>query len=569
MKISPERVAQIDAALDRLLDLPAAERRHNIAAVCGDDLQLREEVERLLGFSEITDEGFARRVGLGQQTSPGTAEYQIGQTIGPYRLLEEIGRGGMGVVYLARRVDGGFSQQVALKLSLRVAGAETENRFTQERQILANLQHPNIARLLDGGFADTGQPYFALEFVEGRPIDVYCDEEQLSVEKRLELFEQVIEGVQSAHSNLVVHRDIKPNNILVTTDGHIKLIDFGIAKLLGAADLEDMQLTRTVARVMTPEYASPEQATGQPISLASDLYQLGLLLYRLLSGRAPYHFHDSAPSAVERVICQTPPTRPSAAVAHLATNSEHRERIVELAAKRRTTPERLAWFLSGDLDTIVLKLLRKEPKRRYMSASDLLEDVRRYRGGLPIRARQDTWRYRIGKFITRNRWGVAAAAAFLTLLVGYGVTVTLQARSISLERDRANVAARQAKEVTGFLLSLFERSSPAVSRDRDITAQELVDQGARRLLNGLEDQPLVRTQLLTTLARVYSWLGDYDQSLDLAEQAERLSREAPGDLRGRARRCPLDPRRSIDPARSTRASTVDPRGRTCPGAGAL
>jgi serine/threonine protein kinase len=339
-----------------------------------------------------------------------------GKRIGRYAVVREIGRGGMGAVYLAERADGHFQRQVAIKVLK--AGRKTEEvlrRFTRERQILASLQHPAIARLYDGGITDDGQPYFVMEHVDGAPIDAYCDQRQSTVEERLGLFVKVGEAVQHAHDNLVVHRDLKPSNILVTGQGEVKLLDFGIAKLMEPGQgVKAAPSARTTARLFTPGYASPEQIRGEPVTTASDTYQLGLLLYELLTGRRVHRMDERTLGALGQAICDTLPAAPSAAltVASRDSASSSETWTADKAGQlRRTTRERLRKRLAGDLDTIVLMALRREPERRYATAEQMVDDVRRHLAGLPVRARPDTLRYRAGKFVRRHTHALAAAAA--------------------------------------------------------------------------------------------------------------------------------------------------------------
>ncbi len=336
--------------------------------------------------------------------------------VGPYRLLRELGRGGMGVVYLAERVEGGFEQRVVIKLIKRGMDSDAIlRRFLRERQILAGLEHVNVARLFDGGVTDDGQPYFAMEYVDGKPLTAYCDERGLAVEQRLRLFEDACRAVQHAHGKLVVHRDLKPSNMLVTSEGQLKLLDFGIAKLLVEED-DATALTQAGTRLLTPDYAAPEQVRGEPVTTATDVYALGVVLYELLTGRLPYDGDRRGRTDVARAVCEVEPRPPSLAVA---------------------SQPRLAKRLRGDLDTIVLKALSKEPSRRYASAEALAEDVRRHLAGHPVQARRDTMAYVAAKFVRRHKVGVAAAAVVtLSLLLGL-VGTTWQAAVAARERDRA------------------------------------------------------------------------------------------------------------------------------------
>jgi serine/threonine-protein kinase len=499
------RWRRVDALLDAALDLEPHERGAWLDRACAGDGELRAEVEQFLGFC-VDAEGFlehpAREVGALL-----VAGNEEGTRIGPYRTLGVAGRGGMGVVYLAERADDQFHMRVAIKvLAHGVDGGHAVRRFLDERQILARLQHPAIARLLDGGVTEAGLPYFVMEYVEGTPLDRYCDERGLDVGARLALFCRVCEAVEYAHRNLVVHRDLKPGNILVTADGEVKLLDFGIARLTERGD--DVERTGTAGRWMTPEYASPEQVRGEPVTTASDVYALGVLLYRLLSGRSPYETASRTPHEVERAILETDPRPPSQPTGPSGARS---------AGTRR---------LSGDLDAIVLKAMRKEPERRYPSAQALREDVQRHLAGRPVEARAGSRRYRAAKFVRRNRLAVSAAAVLaLSLLGGLGGTLW-QAR------HAARQAAR-AERVKAFLVDVFDQSDPEQVNGDSVTARQLLDGGAARIRAELAGEPETQAEMYLLLGRIYRRLG-------LAARAEPLAGEAlairsrlygPADLR--------------------------------------
>ena len=383
-------------------------------AACGGDDELRRDVESLLAAHDAAGSFLSSPIGLDTEDAEDAgAPDAVPQRIGPYRILDTIAHGGMGTVYRAVRDDDAFRKTVALKL---VRGGRHsdyfERRFRQERQILARLQHPNIATVLDGGTAEGGQPYLVMEYVEGQPITRFCAAQGLGIRDRLALFRTVCGAVQYAHQNLVIHRDIKPANVLVDGSGVPKLLDFGIAKLLASGVDPDVAPTDTVLPMMTPEYASPEQVRGQPVTTASDVYSLGVLLYELLAGRRPYEVQTDSLESIVRTICETEPRAPSEAV------------------RGRSQ-------LRGDLDTIVLKALRKEPERRYRTAHDLSEDLRRHLEGLPVTARADTIGYRAGKFVGRHRTAVAAAFLVSASLVAGIVTTTRQARVAQRRFDEA------------------------------------------------------------------------------------------------------------------------------------
>ena len=529
--MNAERWQHVKTLLDQALDHAVGEQRTTfLAEACAGDAALRAEVESLLAAHDGETAGFLSAGAFGEG-GPRAAEAALDEDarVGPYRLAGVLGRGGMGTVYRAVRDDAQYERKVALKvIRPGLSTGEAVRRFQAERQILASLEHPHIARLYDGGLTDDGRPYFAMERVEGTAIDRYCDAKRLSVDARLRLFETVAESVAYAHRKLVVHRDLKPSNILITAEGEPKLLDFGIAKLLAAeADAPGCRpaaapLTRTGQHLMTPEYAAPEQVRSEAITPATDVYALGALLYQLLTGRRPYRFEKHAPSHVEQVICETQPARPSTVVTRAARDeeaatSEHTSRA------RSTEPGRLKRALKGDLDRIVMKALRKEPERRYASAAELAEDLRRYREGLPVKARPSTLRYRTGKFARRHRWGVAAAAVLVLLLAGYAATVSVQARRLAAERDRAQVEAQKAEQVSKFLTSLFEDSDPYEAQTGDFTVHELLERGVERV-DALKGQPAVQAQMLYLLGKVHERRGRYAQAKSLQERSLALRR---------------------------------------------
>ena len=501
MTLEKERWERVSRLFDEAIDLPADERTRLLAARCADDDSLRREVEDLLRAEaqagDFLEQGTRATAPLLRELADGGDDGDPqGRRIGPWRLVGEIGRGGMGVVYLAERADGQFEQRAALKLLKR--GLDTEeilSRFLRERQILARLQHPGIARLFDGGMSEDGRPYFVMEYVDGRPIVAACDARGLSLDERLRLMGQICDAVQSAHGNLVVHRDLKPSNVLLRADGGIALLDFGIARLLsGPGEDAATTLTRGPA-LMTPQYAAPEQVRGEPATTATDVYALGLILYELVTGRRPYEVQGADRETSGKVILETEPRPPS----------------------RIAVTPRLPRALAPDLDALVLTALRKEPERRYPTAQALGDDLDRLRRGLPIRAQRDTVGYRLRKFAGRHRAGVAAAAlATAGLLAGLGGTLW-QARIARQE-------ARRASAVKDLLLGVFEVSDPSQAQGREITARELLDRGAVRIDGGLRDEPDLRLEMLGVLSDIYDHLGLgdrarplVDRSLDLAQ----------------------------------------------------
>jgi eukaryotic-like serine/threonine-protein kinase len=526
-----DRFHRADAVFDRALDLPTEERAAFVARECAADPDLLAAVHRLLSaydrsgnFLESPAAAIAAPL-IDPPSGAGTPDAPA--HVGPFRVVREIGRGGMGAVYLAERDDGQFEQRVALKLVRGGFGSEhLVRRFLAERRILAALEHVNIARLVDGGVTADGMPYFAMEYVDGEPILAYCDRRALGVVGRLRLFLDVCGAVQYAHRNLVVHRDLKPGNILVTKNGVVKLLDFGIARLLDSAldPDDDATVTATGVRLLTPEYASPEQFRGERATTASDVYSLGMLLYELLTGRHPYRVPGTPRHQLEQRVLTREPANPSAATgrdtgAHGGGGSGDAARI---AALRGLSPQRLRRRLRGDLDTIVLKAIRKDAERRYATVDDLAADVRRHLHGLPVDARPDTAGYRARKFIGRHRAGVAVAALFVLFLGGFALR-ELDLRRVAEQAAReAESAARRAEVVKDYLIGVFEVSDPyALTGESggNVTARTLLDRGAERIADDLSLEPDVQAELRTVLGRVYTNLGLFDQASPLLQQA--------------------------------------------------
>lgn len=522
--ITAERWNQISALFDQACRQAPEERRAFLKQACGDDDALYQEVVSLLeadhGVDSLLDGVALDAVDLVDELT------QVGKQVGPYRLVRQLGAGGMGAVYLAERVDGQFEQQVALKLIKRgMDSNQILRRFQMERQILARLQHPNIARLLDGNVTEAGQPYFVMEYVDGRPIDAYCDTHQLTIDERLMLFQEVCRAVLYAHSQLVVHRDLKPSNILVTTEGTVKLLDFGIAKVL--SEDETTVLTRTGGAVMTPEYASPEQVRGEPVSTSTDIYSLGVVLYELLAGHRPYELKRRNAAEVMQVICEQEPERPSTAVSRVAGEALTADTV---STARRTPVDRLRRRLMGDLDVICLTALRKEPARRYGSVEAFAGDLRRHLAGLPVMARRDTVGYRVAKFIQRHRMAVTAAAAVVLLMVTlvgfYTVQLTQERNLAQQERDRAQREATTASQVVDFLEDLFVASDPTERPGgQDLSARHLLERGVERVEAELADQPVVQARMMMVLGTSLRSLGAMEQAEHLFERAHALHLE--------------------------------------------
>lgn len=427
--MTPGRWAQIRQIFDAALERTSDERIAYLGRACAGDDDLRHQVEDLLSSHSQSDGFLAETADNLHHHRPtggdNSGDHPEGYRVGSYQLLRCIGRGGMGSVWVAARVDHEYEKKVAIKIVKRgMDSREILRRFRVERQVLAGLDHPNIARLIDGGSTPDGLPYLVMEYVDGTPIDAYCESHHSSITERLQLFRKVCGAVQYAHQNLVVHRDIKMGNILVTADGTPKLLDFGIAKLI-RSELMEAQ-TQLDQRPMTPDYASPEQVRGEPITTATDVYSLGVLLYRLITGRSPYQMTVRSLAAIQKAICEDEPRRPSTVILTDATTTiaQETQKLEETPESRDKARKRLRKKLAGDLDMIVLKALRKEPQRRYASVEQFSEDIRRYLEGRPVIARSDTFGYRFTKFLRRNTAGVAATAAIaLALIVATIVSV--------------------------------------------------------------------------------------------------------------------------------------------------
>jgi len=459
----------------------------------------------------------------------GTIVSMEGQRIGAYRILWELGHGGMGTVYLAVRDDDQFKKRVALKLLRR--GTETTDivkRFRNERQILASIEHPHVAKLLDGGSTLDGLPYFAMEYVEGKPIDEYCDSHRLNISERLRLFRKVCSAVHFAHQNLVVHRDLKPGNILVGGDGEPKLLDFGIAKLLNpelsAATLDP---TRFEARLMTPEYASPEQVRGEPITTGSDVYSLGVLLYELVTGHRPFRLAGRQLPEIARIICEKEPTRPSGVIDETedvpGPGGTTRHVTPEAVSETREgTSERLRRRLKGDVDNIVMMAMRKEAHRRYASAEELSEDIGRVLTNLPVKARKGTWTYRSSKFARRNKAPLVTAAVLLVALLAFtGFTMK--------ERARAEREAAKSQAVLDFLQQTLGSANPREGMGRDVTVAEALGVAEKKIPESFSGNPEAEAAVKDAIGFTLARLGRYEQAEPLLRSALEIRTRAHGE----------------------------------------
>jgi serine/threonine-protein kinase len=502
--------------LDRVLELPLQAREACLAELHAEDPESAADVAALLDeHRRLTAEGFLDSAPPLQPGPPPLA----GVTIGAYKLVSPIGQGGMGTVWLASRDDGRFEGQAALKLlNAGLVGRGGEERFKREGTILARLTHPHIARLIDAGVSGSGQPYLVLEHIDGRHIDRFCDEEGLGIEARIRLFLDVQAAVAHAHANLIVHRDLKPSNILVTASGQLKLLDFGIAKLIEDEAERGSTLTPEGA-AMTPKYAAPEQVTGGAITTATDVYALGVLLYELLTGCHPSGAVKS-PSDYYKAITEIEPLRLSAAVQDSTPEAE------AVAWRRATTPDRLRRVLRGDLETILGKALKKAPAERYPSVAEFADDLRRYVEHQPIGARPDSVRYRAAKFVRRHRRSVAAIAAAVLVLVG---VIGFYTARLATERDRAQLAAEKASRLSELMTRLLTGADPYRTPDaKEPTVQSLLDSGAERAANELNDQPELQADMFTVIGRTYERMGLLAKALPLQERALAVGRRSLG-----------------------------------------
>jgi serine/threonine-protein kinase len=496
---------------EQLVALDSGERSRRLEALASSRPDLYRCVQDLLladhsaGVREFLSRDAASDIGF--EPSPSALPLDAGARFGAYQLERRLGQGGMGEVWLARRSDGRFTGTVALKvLHAHAAQSAARERFLREGRILGQLSHPHIARLLDAGCTELGVLFLVLEYVDGDPVDRWCDERRLDVTARLRLYLQICAAVSHAHMHLTIHRDLKPANILVTPGGEVKLLDFGIAKLLAPeGPAEETELTRLGGRALTPDFAAPEQILGQPVTTSSDVFSLGVLLYLLLSGRQPYRRQEMSLSELERCVLD-------AEAEPLSRVGMSGEDAGAIAERRGSTPQRLRRLLAGELETITAKAMRPEAERRYPSVEQLSADVERYLAGRPVLAARAGWAYRGRKFIARHRVAVSVASAAVVALAAFAITMSVQVARTARERVRA-------EQVSGFLVDLFELSDPYKARGNEVTARELLDRGAQRIQTQFATQPATRAALMSTVGRVYERLGLAREAQPLLEQA--------------------------------------------------
>jgi serine/threonine protein kinase len=551
----PSEWARIVPYLDKALELESAERapwldeleitQPELARTLRELLSEREAlnargflhgsplpVTRLDTLMSALEEMLRHRVGVESgdwlQNSPGFAQSIApeqrpaeGAVLGPYRLLREVGHGGMSSVWLAERCDGQLKREIALKLPFEgPQRAQMAERFKRERDILATLTHPNIARLYDAGVGASGQSYLAMEYVNGTALTPYCDATRLSIRERLTIFLQVLAAVEFAHTHLVLHRDLKPSNILVTTDGRVVLLDFGVAKLLSQEAVPESPPTEMVGRILTPDYASPEHLAGRALGTTSDVYSLGVVLYELLTGDRPHGLRHESRRALEEAILTQDPPRPS----QLTLTDE-------AAAARHTTPRKLAQVLKGDLDTILLKTLKKAPQERYQSIDAFARDLGNYLGNLPVSARPDSAWYRSRRFVTRHRWQVAAATVALFAIIIGGAAAGWQARVAALQRDRAVTLASRNASINEFMSTLV---AEAASAEKPVTVSEMIARSEKLALAGAGGNSEDQAAILGTIAGLYNTSGNVGRAAQLVERALALvSQSRDSGLRSR------------------------------------
>jgi serine/threonine-protein kinase len=519
------RWEQLATVFEGAVALPESERLEYIRAQC-PDASAAAELRALLAVYSTSPGPLDRIMAA---VAPMTHAWVVSETrtrVGPYALLREIGRGGMGVVYLAKRADGEYQRQVALKLARApVLDPALRTRFVAERDILAALAHPNIASLFDGGVTEDGLPYFTMEYVDGIAIDVFCDAQRLDLGARIRLVLGICSAVAAAHRALVVHRDLKPTNVLVTPAGDVKLLDFGIAKLLAPGAHDPASDTAPDARVMTPAYASPEQVSGQPVSTATDVHALGLLLYELLCGRRAWRLAGDH-ATLEQIVMHADAMPMSLAL--MTPDGDDSRSAAAIAAGRQTSPRRLARQLRGDLERITTMALAKDPDRRYPTAAQLADDLQRYLDGRPVIARGHSLPYRAARFARRHRLAVVIAVMAAVTLAGYLVLAIRHGHEMEQAAAREREEARRAGEVADFVVGLFDASDPDVVQDREAPLARLLEQGLERAAT-LAAQPLLQARLLNAIGRVYFNLGRYDEAAAVARRALAVSRVAAGE----------------------------------------
>lgn len=516
------RWKKIQEIFGQAVNLDAAEREEYIANEC-DDKKMREEVYSLLKAHEQESVLDTPIDSIRERVLSYTSNSNlIGEVIGKYKILSQIGTGGMGTVYLAKRADGEYEQKVALKLLKgNITSEEQQTRFRLERQILASLQHENIARLFDGGVTSSGQPWFVMEYIEGLSITDHCDNKRLNIRERIELFLKVCGAVRYAHQKLIVHRDLKPSNILVTPEGQVKLVDFGIARMLNDEQTSDRTNTNeSIIMPLTPAYASPEQVRMEAISTSSDQYQLGVILYELLTGFRPYKIEGCSLSEVEEIVCLNDPVQPSALL-----NKENRRQEADTVLKcRATDAKQYAKELRGDLDFILLKALRKKPENRYQSAEQMADDLKRFLNQELVIAHPASKWYKAVKFLKRHTIESAAAGITVAFVVIYLFTLTWHSAQTQAALEQAKVEAEKSEQVVAFLVRMFESGDPYENYGDSLRASELLEKGEENA-EKLQNQPEVQAHIYDVIGRVYQSLGEFEQAATVLGKSVELRKE--------------------------------------------
>lgn len=502
--MNQDRLNKIRELFDKASNLNAVEREVFLNQECANELELKKEILSLLDSLENTKDFLEEASTIVEQNKNNFTDPYIDKQIGNYLIDGEAGVGGMGIVYTGRRNDKEFEQKVAIKiLKHGITSEYLLKRFQIERQTLANLQHQNIARLLDGGRTIDGLPYLVMEFIDGIPITEFCHQKKLSLEEKLKLFREVCTAVQYAHQNLIVHRDLKPGNILVTKDGIPKLLDFGIAKLIDEELVDNNEgLTRTGVWHLTPEYASPEQIKGEKITTASDIYSLGVLLYQILTGYQPYKISNNSPAVISKIITEEIIQKPSEKV---------KDKLREHAESNLFLNDKISNQLKGDLDNIVSKAMHKDPARRYVSVEQFSEDVRRHLSGLPVIAQKDTAGYRLSKFIQRHKVGFISSVGFIVFLIINLIAIIWQANIAANERDKAKLEAQKVETVNKFLLDMLSSVDPT-EIGRDVKVYDVLRKSALGVEKGFKDQPGIEASIQKTIGKTLTSLGEYDEA---------------------------------------------------------
>jgi len=520
-----ERWSTLERLIDRLLDAPVQNREKIIHEECGDDQELKSEVIHFLQsidksdnifdkFSESKNEilGYVKNSFLSS-----SEDAYLNRIIAKYRVLEKIGSGGMGVVFLAERCDGVFNKRVAIKLMLQeFVVPEVEEQFNSEIQILANLKHPGIARLIDGGIFEE-LPYLVMEYVDGKPIDQYCDDNLLTISERVELFISVLEIIKYAHNNLVVHRDLKPDNIFIDREGNVKILDFGIAKL--EKENKEHSLTSSTRHFYSPKFASPEQMHSQNVSVQSDIFSAGLLLQKLLTDKLPYDLEKKSIEEI-RIIKSECIQKTASQKLSLLPDSEQKQ----IAAKRKSNPQELTKILAHEIDEILLKAQQSNPNKRYSTAADFINDLKAWQNGFPVCAIQSTTYYRSTKFLKRNRKSISLTAAVLVLLSFLGIHSLNQIKS---ERNIALTEVAKAEEMSAFLIDLFEVTDPTLSSPGDISARELLTYGLKQSENIKNSE--IRAGILTALGNAFTKISDYETAENILSEAVDINKSTTGN----------------------------------------